>query len=132
MGWLFGGRRGSSWRDQTLASISPPPMPLLGIFIIVFLLLALSSYVDYRVRMHRTVISLRLFLLLVPVILFLLARNISIYGRFIRVPKPDHDAIHRAGTSPWGVAALVVLLLFLVSYQSSFQSRWFRPLWQSY
>lgn len=133
MGWFFGERRGPGWKDQTLNSISPPPLPLLGIFIIVFLLLSLSSYLDYRVQMHRTVISLRLFLLLLPVILFLLARHISTYGRFvIRLPKPEHDSINRAGCSPWGVAALVLLLLFLLSYQSSFQSRWFRPLWKSY
>ncbi|KAL6316555.1 hypothetical protein AAG906_018258 [Vitis piasezkii] len=133
MGWLFGERRGPGWKDQALASVSPPPMPLLGIFIIVFLLLSLSSYLDYKVQVHRTVISLRLFLFLLPVILFLLARTISVHGKFvIRLPKLGHNSIHRAGSSPWGVAALVVLLLILVSYQSSLQSRWFRPLWTSY
>ncbi|KAI9196834.1 hypothetical protein LWI28_027423 [Acer negundo] len=31
----------------------------------------------------------------------------------------DPDAIHRAGGSPWGVALLVLLLFFLISYQPS-------------
>ncbi|KAJ1258510.1 hypothetical protein BS78_10G080700 [Paspalum vaginatum] len=30
-----------------------------------------------------------------------------------------------AGSSPWGVALALVLVLFLVSYHSSFQERWF-------
>ena len=30
-----------------------------------------------------------------------------------------------AGSSPWGVALALMLVLFLVSYHSSFQERWF-------
>ncbi|CAN0907558.1 hypothetical protein LINGRAHAP2_LOCUS24861 [Linum grandiflorum] len=37
----------------------------------------------------------------------------------------ERDSLHRAGGSPWGVALLLVFLLFMISYQSSFQERWF-------
>jgi hypothetical protein len=41
------------------------------------------------------------------------------------MPFPERDSLHRAGGSPWGVALLLVFLLFMISYQSSFHERWF-------
>lgn len=35
-------------------------------------------------------------------------------------PGSDPDDIHRAGGSPWGVAFLLIVLFFLISYQPSF------------
>uniref|UniRef100_A0A0E0L947 Uncharacterized protein n=1 Tax=Oryza punctata TaxID=4537 RepID=A0A0E0L947_ORYPU len=42
----------------------------------------------------------------------------SPYGRW-------HGGGGASSSSPWGVALVLVLVLFLVSYQSSFQSWWF-------
>ncbi|KAK2431120.1 oxidoreductase/transition metal ion-binding protein [Trifolium repens] len=47
-------------------------------------------------------------------------------GESFSLPLPEErDSVHRAGGSPWGVALLLVFLLFMVSYQSSFHGRWF-------
>ncbi|KAK3028652.1 hypothetical protein RJ639_037832 [Escallonia herrerae] len=53
-------------------------------------------------------------------------------GRFnFWLPRPRQEARYRTGASPWGVAVLVVVLLVLVSYQSSVHSKWFAPLRRS-
>ncbi|KAK2983783.1 hypothetical protein RJ640_017186 [Escallonia rubra] len=53
-------------------------------------------------------------------------------GRFnFSLPRPRQEAGYRTGASPWGVAVLVVVLLVLVSYQSSVHSKWFAPLRRS-
>ncbi|KAF3965763.1 hypothetical protein CMV_010073 [Castanea mollissima] len=42
------------------------------------------------------------------------------------IPLPgERDSLHRAGGSPWGVALVLVFLLFMISHQSSFHERWF-------
>lgn len=133
MSWFFGDSRRSGhqgWRENTISSFSLPPPPLIAVFAIVMLFLSLSWYTDYKAKIEETEFSLRFLFLFVPVVLIFVARNMFVNGRFVvRLPRPEQEAIHRAGSSPWGVAALVVLLLVLVSYQSSFHSKWFRPLW---
>ncbi|KAF8406565.1 hypothetical protein HHK36_008653 [Tetracentron sinense] len=137
MGWFFSERRGpgwkQGWKEQTLASISAPPLPLLAIFAIIILFLSLSQYAGYKANMHHNMVNFQIFLFLLPVLLIFILRSMSTNGRFVfRLPRPQHDSIHRAGSSPWGVAVLVVVLLVMVSYQSSFHSKWFQPLWRSY
>ncbi|KAL8139284.1 hypothetical protein V2J09_005305 [Rumex salicifolius] len=111
-------------------SMSPPPLPLLAIFTIVIFYLLLTSYFSYKEQVERTVIGFNVFLFLLPVILIILARGLADEGGLrVRIPKPDHDSIHRAGRSPWGVAVLVAVLLVLISYHNYFKSKWFRPLW---
>nr|DAD22385.1 TPA_asm: hypothetical protein HUJ06_023848 [Nelumbo nucifera] len=138
MSWFVTKRRGPEWKQgwtgQTLSSISAPPPPLLTIFAIVFLFLLLSRYTEYKAQMEQTMISFRFLLFLLPVLLIFIVRSMAFkHGmRFaFRQPRPEHDSIHRAGGSPWGVAALVIVLLLMISYQSSFHSNWFRPLWRS-
>nr|DAD41156.1 TPA_asm: hypothetical protein HUJ06_015479 [Nelumbo nucifera] len=136
MGWFYTQRRGPEWKQgwtgRTLGSISAPPPPLLVIFAIVILFLSLSRYTDYRAQMQHAMISFQFLLFLLPVVLIFVVRSMATNGRFVlRLPRPEHDSIHRVGGSPWGVAALVVVLLVMISYQSSFHSHWFRPLWRS-
>ncbi|KAF8377826.1 hypothetical protein HHK36_031211 [Tetracentron sinense] len=136
MNWFYTERRGLEWKrgwtGQTLASISAPPWPLLAIFGIVLLFLMLSHYADYKAQMHNNIINFQLFFFLLPVLLIIIVSSMSIHRRYtFWLPLPEHDSIHRAGSSPWGVAVLVVVLLLMVSYQSSFQSQWFRPLRRS-
>ncbi|KAK4764953.1 hypothetical protein SAY86_026043 [Trapa natans] len=46
-------------------------------------------------------------------------------GPHTRLPSRESDSLHRAVGSPWGVAAVLVFLLVMVSYQSSLHERWF-------
>ncbi|KAL7236968.1 hypothetical protein ACSBR1_020121 [Camellia fascicularis] len=134
MEWLYPKRRGPEWKQgwtgQTLASISIPPFPLLAIFAIVIFLLSLSQYTNYKAQMQHTMINLQLFLFLLPILLIVIMLSGLTSGRFnFWFLQSEHNPTHRSerggGGSPWGVAILVVVLLLLVSYQSSFQSKWF-------
>ncbi|KAF9618448.1 hypothetical protein IFM89_001171 [Coptis chinensis] len=137
MAWFFRDRRGpewkQSWTSQTLSSVSLPPFPLIAIFAIVILFLSLSRYTDYRVHMEQTMINFRLLFFIIPVVLIFIVRNLSIDGKLsFRLPRAAHNSLGLAGngSSPWGVALLLLVLLLMISYKSSFDSQWFRPLWR--
>ncbi|KAK1320673.1 hypothetical protein QJS10_CPA03g02192 [Acorus calamus] len=123
-----------SWKTQTL---SLPPPTLLLVLSIVLLFLSLSAYSGLRSEARRTQYGAHLMMAAVPVLLIFIVRSMVVnHGRFVvRVPPvlpDDQGSIHRAGGSPWGVSAAVVVLLVMVSYQSKFLSKWFGPLWRSY
>ncbi|KAK3001088.1 hypothetical protein RJ639_021461 [Escallonia herrerae] len=133
MDWFYPKRRGPEWKQgwtsQTLHSISTPPLPLLAILAIVVFLLSISQYTNYKSQLNNTMISFQVFLLLVPVLLIFFIRSGVASGRFnFWLPRPRQEVGYRTGASPWGVAVLVVVLLVLVSYQSSVHSKWFAPL----
>lgn len=136
MGWLIKEKRGPAWKhgwgDQTVASLSPPPAPLVALFLIMLVLLWMSLSVEYNRQVHRSMVGMRMLLLLLPVLLFILVRWVSINrGRFVvPLPRAEQDSVHRAGRTPWGVAILLALLLVMVYYQSRFHAKW-SP-WRSY
>ncbi|KDP27587.1 hypothetical protein JCGZ_19592 [Jatropha curcas] len=137
MEWFYPKRRGPDWKQgwagQTMNSISTPPPSLLTIFGIVILLLWLSQYTGYKAQLRHSAINFQLFIFLLPILLILLlacsSTNWMLYFRH-RQPQPD-SARPDSGSSPWGMAIFVVVLLVLLSYQSSFHSKWFGPLWKS-
>ncbi|XP_058098846.1 uncharacterized protein LOC131243481 [Magnolia sinica] len=123
MGWFFPERRGPRWNQGWTGQTQ------LAILAIVFLFLFISNYMQ---RMHQTMINFQPLFYLIPVLLIFIVRSMSVNGRFgFSIPQPEHDSFHRAGSSPWGVAAVLVLVLVMISYQSSLPSQWFRPLWKS-
>lgn len=134
MDWLYT-RRGpewkQGWRGQTVASISMPPLPLLAIFGIVIFLLSISQSASYKEQLQRASMNVQLVLLLVPILLILLLRPSFTGGWFnFWAPKrgrEEYSSMQRSsgGGFPWGVAILLVALVVLVSYQSSFHSKWF-------
>lgn len=131
MDWFYPKRRGPQWKQgwasQTLTSFSSPPTPLLTIFGIVFLLLWVSQYTGYKAQLHTTALNFQLFLFLLPLLMILfIASYYSAAGYAFRLSRLDHGSTYQtaAGGMPWGIAGLVVVLLVLVSYQSSFHSKW--------
>ncbi|KAI4316939.1 hypothetical protein L6164_024863 [Bauhinia variegata] len=133
MGLLFKERRGPAWKqgwaENTLSSISAPPLPLLTIVGIVMFLLWVSSYSNYKSSMETAMINLNLLLLLLPLILIFVAHHIS----SLASPEVKQHLVGReGGGSPWRVAALLVLLLVLLSYHSSLKSMWSPLVWRSY
>ncbi|KAM7514063.1 hypothetical protein LguiA_003646 [Lonicera macranthoides] len=130
MGLLMRERRGISWKDQTLESISTPPWPLLAFFGLVILLMSLSSYSSYKAQMERTKISLNVLLFFLPLVLILLA-HVTMNNRWqpcmVRIPGlVEYELISREESSPWGVALVAVVVLVMAYYKSSIQSGWFR------
>ncbi|PIA53160.1 hypothetical protein AQUCO_00900040v1 [Aquilegia coerulea] len=109
---------------------SPPlPLHLCFFFIILFLFMGLSWYINYEPVIESLVDQVKLVLMVSPLLLLLVVHWLSSGDRervpfLISLPR-ERDSLHRAGGSPWGVGFLLVFLFFMISYQSSFQERWF-------
>ncbi|GMY16181.1 Transmembrane protein [Fagus crenata] len=84
-------------------------------FICVFL-----GYVIYDAIMATASELLQRLLVISPLLLVIAVHWLSA-GSHLSLPMPGSEpgAIHRAGGSPWGVAFVLLLLLFLISYQPS-------------
>lgn len=126
------GRRGISWRDQTLASSSPPPFPLMVFFGLVILLMYFATYSHYRAQAERSMLGFKLLLFLLPLLLILFVHlvmlNRWIYIGSTRINYDSSSSQDDGGSSsPWGLALFVMVVLVLVYYHSSAQHTWFRP-----
>ncbi|KFK26239.1 hypothetical protein AALP_AA8G221300 [Arabis alpina] len=111
---------GSSYLDY----ISLPDPHVCFFFMVVFFVLSLTWYLNYESVLEDTMNQLKLVFMLSPLFLLLLVHFFS-GGLSFYVPWPEQDSIHRAGASPWGIAAVLVVILFMVSYQSGIQEMWF-------
>jgi len=94
------------------------------------MLLGFSWYSSYEPIMESFMDEVKLVLMVSPLLLLLVVHFLCNYGGgggvlSSLVPLPERESLHRAGGTPWGVGFVLVLLLFMVSYQSSFQERWF-------
>ncbi|KAG5048005.1 hypothetical protein JHK85_009108 [Glycine max] len=132
MVWPLKERRGPAWKQgwtrSTLYSLSAPPLQLLAIVAIVMFLLFVPSYINFKSTVQTATIGFHVFLLFLPLLLIFVAYTISKYGPRLVVPAPPpfFGGIRvrteaGSGGFPWGVAALVVLLLVLASYLSDFR-----------
>lgn len=131
MEWFYPKRRGPQWKQgwtsQTVTSISAPSFHLVTIFSIVMVLLWLSQYNGYKAQLQQTAVNFQLFMFLLPVlVIFFMASYSSSWLFNFQFRRPRRETpTQQSGSSPWGVAIFVVLLLVLLSYQSSFHSKWF-------
>ncbi|KAF8398534.1 hypothetical protein HHK36_017464 [Tetracentron sinense] len=106
-------------------SESPPlSLHLCFFFVILLLFMGLSWYTNYESMFESLIDQINLLLMVSPLLLLLVVHWLAGEGRR-RVPLPDKDSIHNSGGTPWAVGALLVLLLFMISYQSYFHERWF-------
>ncbi|KAL9395530.1 hypothetical protein Peur_009783 [Populus x canadensis] len=137
MAWLLKHTRGPAWKrewtQRTLASLSLPPFPLVAIFFIIILLLSVSSFMSYKNQMRHALINFKLLLLFLPVLLIFLAMFASKVETFVfpNTKAQYGSADNRSWNLPWGLAVLVVVLLVMVNYRSSFQSMWSPIVWRS-
>lgn len=119
---------------NTLSSLSAPPLQLLFIVGIVMFLLFVPSYINFKSTVQTATIGFHVFLLVLPLLLIFIAYTISKYGPRLVLPAPPSffgsvPVRTEAGGFPWGVAALVLLLLVLASYLSDFRSMWSPLIW---
>ncbi|KAG4168675.1 hypothetical protein ERO13_A12G039500v2 [Gossypium hirsutum] len=122
-------RRGDSILDSF--SLSPLPYPVLLILAVTSIFLGISWYVNYESVLETTEEQLSWVLFATPVVLILLARWVSSMDTsdmlFGSSPWERRRQTHQRpseGSSPWIVAAFIVLLLILVQYQSVFRESW--------
>lgn len=85
------------------------------------LLGGILGYVVYDAVMATASELLQRLLVISPLLLVISVHWLSSGSRFsLPVPGSEPGAIHRAGGSAWGVAVVLLLLFFLISYQPSF------------
>ncbi|KAF9619178.1 hypothetical protein IFM89_005732 [Coptis chinensis] len=113
-------------------SLNPLPYPVILILALIFIFLGTSYYFNYESVVEATEENFSLVLKVTPVVLLILVRWLSSMDSpgwlFARSPYDRQRATHHhppEGTSPWGVMLLIIVLLVMVSYQSSFLDSWF-------
>ncbi|KAE9610533.1 hypothetical protein Lal_00029675 [Lupinus albus] len=84
------------------------------------LIFAFLGYIVYHAIMATASELLQRLLLISPLLLIIIVHWLST-GTHLRFPMPGSEpsAIHTAGGSPWGVAFVLLLLFFFISYQPS-------------
>ncbi|KAL6645919.1 hypothetical protein ACP70R_012678 [Stipagrostis hirtigluma subsp. patula] len=130
----YGDRRGAEATIVEAFTLSPVPYPVILILLVVALLLGASWFFTYEDFIEEAAETFSWALLAVPIALVLLIRWISsvesFEGYFGFYPSERrwrgnrYDAAPAEGSSPWGVAMVVVLLLVLASFHSTFQDMW--------
>ncbi|KAK7271521.1 hypothetical protein RJT34_27490 [Clitoria ternatea] len=105
---------------------SQPALPLHLCFFLLtlFMFLGFSWYLNYEPIMESFMDQVKLVLMISPLLLLLVVHFLSNYGdggvlSSLNIPLPERDG------TPWGVGLILVVLLFMISYHSSFQERWF-------
>ncbi|XP_050230922.1 uncharacterized protein LOC126679943 [Mercurialis annua] len=125
------GRRNNSIFDSF--TLNPVPYPVLLIFAVISLFLGISWYFSYEEMVESAEEQMNWLLLIVPLVLLFAVRWLSSMENpdllFAKSPwdwkRGTHHRPAPEGSSPWGVAALIVLLLVLVQFQSAFLDSWF-------
>ena len=135
----FSLRRWSSmaYRRSTTSSIfdafslNPLPYPVLLILAMISIFLGTSWYLSYEEAVESAEEQMGWLLLATPIALLILVRWLSSMENpdflFSMSPWDQRRRTHHRpseGSSPWGVAALIVLLLVMVQYRSVFTDGW--------
>ncbi|KAL3537277.1 hypothetical protein ACH5RR_000643 [Cinchona calisaya] len=110
------------------SSHSQPTFPLHLCFFLLTLLTFVSFtwYINYENIFEPLFDQIKLVLMVSPLLLLLVVHLLSCLEKsWVFVPFPEQDSLHRASGTPWGVGLLLVILLFMVSYQSDLRERWF-------
>ncbi|RYR69713.1 hypothetical protein HN51_010559 [Arachis hypogaea] len=115
--------RGSSVFDGF--TLSPLPYPVLLILALILIFLGVSWYFSYEEVVESAQVQLGWLLFATPVLLILIVRwlssmeNTEWFSGWDRRRRTTQGSLE--GSSPWGVAALIVVLLILMQYQSIFR-----------
>ncbi|OAY52379.1 uncharacterized protein LOC110612609 [Manihot esculenta] len=130
MSYYYYGRRSNSIFEAF--TLDPLPYPVLLILAVISIFLGISWYFSYEEIVETAKLQMNLLLLATPLLLLFLVRWLSSMENpdmlFAKSPwEWKRRTYHRPpeGSSPWGVAALIVLLLVLVQFQSAFLDSWF-------
>ncbi|KAL2254811.1 uncharacterized protein LOC105169714 [Sesamum indicum] len=127
-------RRSTASSISEVFSLSPLPYPVLLILAVIFIFLSLQWYVSYESIVEATEEGMGWLLMAAPLVLLFAVRWLSTLDSppcwwfSPRSPWERRQSEYFGageGGSPWGVAALILLLLVLVQYQSVFLESWF-------
>ncbi|XP_027112079.2 uncharacterized protein LOC113762030 [Coffea eugenioides] len=127
-------RRSTAASFLEVFSLNPLPYPVLLFLGVICIFLGLQSYVSYESVVETAEVNLGWIMFAVPVVLIFLVRALSSMDspeRFFWGTSPwdRHRRMqyfrHPEGSSPWGVAAVILLLIVLLQFQSTFLDSWF-------
>ncbi|TKY67772.1 DNA (cytosine-5)-methyltransferase CMT3 [Spatholobus suberectus] len=126
----YGRSRASSVLDGF--TLNPLPYPVLLILALIFIFLGISWYFSYEEVVETAEEQLGWVLFATPVVLILIVRWLSsmensdwFNGSLPWERRTSTNQAPSEGSSPWGVAALILVLLIMVQYQSNFLDGWF-------
>ncbi|BAT91132.1 hypothetical protein LR48_Vigan08g191800 [Vigna angularis] len=126
----YGRSRTSSVLDGF--TLNPLPYPVLLILSLIFLFFAISWYFSYEEVVETAEEQFGWVLFATPVVLILIVRWLSSMENSewfsASLPWESRWRTHQGpseGSSPWGVAALILVLLIMAQYQSNFLNSWF-------
>lgn len=131
------GRRGTAAASFVDGfTLSPLPYPVLLILAVISIFLGIQWFSAYEDAVESAEEQTNWALLAAPILLLIAVRCLSSFedpGSFFslfgfssygRLRHSHSGGGPSEGGSPWGVAALIVLLLVLVQFQSSFLDSW--------
>ncbi|CAI9103253.1 OLC1v1001704C1 [Oldenlandia corymbosa var. corymbosa] len=107
-------------------SQSTVPLHLCFFLMVLFAFVSFTWYINMDSVFEPFFDGLKLFFMVSPLLLVLAVQLFSYLERYwVYVPFPEQESLHRAGGTPWGVALMLCILFFMVSYQSDLRERWF-------
>ncbi|XP_071722390.1 uncharacterized protein [Rutidosis leptorrhynchoides] len=116
-------------------TLNPLPYPVLLILMVTGIFLGSSWYLNFESVVETAEEQFNWLLLFIPITLLVLVHWLSsmetqpmIFGTMSPCEKRRHSHYYSStdgGSSPWGVAAFILLLLVLVQFQSTFLDMWF-------
>ncbi|XP_071709448.1 uncharacterized protein [Rutidosis leptorrhynchoides] len=101
------------------------PIHLCFFLIILFMFVSFSWYSSYESLFEGLFDNLKLVFIVSPVLFLVVLQLISMFDTTGRSPFFVSDYDSSSGSAPWGVGLILVLLFFLLSYQSDLRERWF-------
>lgn len=124
-------RRSTASSILEVFSLDPLPYPVLLILAVISIFLGMSWYFSYEDAVESVEEQMSWLLLATPLVLVIIVQWLSSLENpdwlFSMSPWDQRRRTHRLpseGSSPWGVAALIVLLLVMVQYRSVFVDSW--------
>jgi hypothetical protein len=124
-------RRSTTTSILEVFSLNPLPYPVLLILAVISIFLGMSWYFSYEEAVESAEEQMGLVLLVTPVVLVVIVRWLSSMENpgslFSTSPWNQRRRTHHLpseGSSPWAVAALIVLLLVMVQFRSIFIDSW--------
>ncbi|XP_018823792.1 uncharacterized protein LOC108993360 [Juglans regia] len=124
-------RRSTASSILDVFSLNPLPYPVLLILAVISIFLGMSWYFSYEEAVESVEEQMSWLLLATPVVLVIIVRWLSSLENperlFSMSPWDQRRRTHHRpseGSSPWGVAAWIVLLLIMVQYRSIFVDSW--------
>ncbi|KAL5561131.1 hypothetical protein UlMin_030878 [Ulmus minor] len=125
------GRRSTTTSFLEAFSLSPLPYPVILILAVTSIFLGVSWYFSYEEAIESAEEQISWFFLIIPIAILLVVRWLSSMedpgSLFAMSPWDRRRRTHNLpaeGSSPWGVATLIVVLLVLLQYHSVFRDSW--------